>query len=56
MMAKTNYLRGSVVLGAVALAVGLLALVVAGKPAQASFPGGNGLMAFVSDRDTPYYR
>ena len=53
MMAKTNHLRGLVVLAALTLAAGLLVAVVAGKPAQASFPGANGLIAFESDRHSP---
>ena len=48
-MARTNHLRGLVVLAVAALAASLL-LVVAGKPAQASFPGlNNDLIAFTSD-------
>jgi Tol biopolymer transport system component len=37
-------------LGAVALAASLIVVVV-GKPAQASFPGPNGAIAFESNRD-----
>ena len=53
MLVRNNHLIALVVLAAVALASSLLVLVAAGKPAQASFEGTEGLIAFVSDRDTP---
>lgn len=35
------------------VAVGLLMVVVAAKPAGAAFPGANGKIAFVRDRNDP---
>ena len=50
-MAKTNDFRALVV-AAVVLAVALLVLVTAGKPATAVSPATNSLIAFVSERDS----
>lgn len=49
-MMKTNHLKLFTAMAAVALALCLLALVVA-RPADAAFPGKNGKIAFVSNRD-----
>ena len=51
-MAKANDFRVLLVMAAAALAAALLVLVAAGKPAQAAFPGLNGLIVFTSDRDS----
>ncbi len=49
-MTASNHFRVWVALAAVALAVGLLALVEI-KPAEAAFPGANGRIVFQSNRD-----
>ncbi len=51
-MARPNHLEASTAMAAGALAAGLVvALVLAAGPALAAFPGENGKIAFVSDRD-----
>jgi Tol biopolymer transport system component len=52
MIARTNLLKLSLVAAATILAISLLVLVAADKPAKAAFPGENGLIAFMSDRDS----
>ena len=49
-MMKTGHLRTSLVLAVALVAAGLL-LMFAVKPAHAAFPGANGKIAFVSNRD-----
>jgi Tol biopolymer transport system component len=48
---STHHRKGSRAVAAAILATGLL--VVAATPTQAAFPGENGWIAFVSDRDSP---
>src|SRR5215212_7714360 len=50
-MAKTKAFRVLLEMAVMALAAFLLVLVVAEKPAKAAFPGNNGKIVFVSDRD-----
>ena len=51
-MVRTNYPRAFMVLAAVVLATILLLLIVATKPAEATFPGRNGKIVFESNRTT----
>ncbi len=50
-MTKTEKIKVFMMAAAAALALGLLAMLTA-KPAEAAFPGKNGKIAFVSNRDT----
>jgi Tol biopolymer transport system component len=51
---SSNFFRAVMLVGAVVLAALLVALVAAQKPAKAVFPGMNGKIAFMSDRDGDY--
>src|SRR5919199_618766 len=50
---NTDRFRALTLFAAAALAAGVLMLVLGAEPARAAFPGINGKIAFVSDRNDP---